>query len=255
MSGNADRGLWALAAVSGAQAQAQSSDSARAWLNPAQTVFDEFTSSWDNSTCNGGLPQSNSIKSSTTNGVFFNLAARLAHSTGNLTDLDWATRVLDWSRSISLIDQTNWTVYDFAQGGDNCSSVERSEWTFNTGFYVSGAAHMYNITSGDTQTKWRTVLDGLVKTMVYDFLPSGIATETCELYEDACNPELREFIGFTEYKGVLGRVLVDTLRVAPYTSPLIHPLLASTAQAAAKACSQGPNGTSCSYIWRGTPRE
>jgi len=42
---------------------------------------------------------------------------------------------------------------------------------------------------------------------------------------------------------------VDTIQVAPYTSESIKPILTTSAQAAAKACSD--NGSDCAFVWNG----
>lgn len=248
-------GYWALAAAAGAETQAQSSDSARAWLNPAETVFNDYTSSWNETgACNGGLPQfiiaprGSDFKTTATNGAFFSLAARLAHSTGNFTYIDWATKVFDWSLSVGLVDDNSWAVNGFVVGDDNCTSVNKSPTSINTAFYLSGAAHMYNVTIGATQAVWKRSLDGLVAYTASSYFPDGIATEHCNLV-----PIANCTAGANDFRGLLGSALIDTIRVAPHTSAILFPLLVSTAKAAADTCSQGPNGTSCSSVWTGEP--
>src|SRR5690348_10684430 len=86
-------------------------------------------------------------KKSIANGCFFNLAARLARYTGNQTYADWADTIWNWENSIvHLIDDT-YHIYDGASDTENCTGIDKLQWTYNAGIYLHGAANMYNFVS------------------------------------------------------------------------------------------------------------
>lgn len=84
-----------------------------------------------------------SYKNTISNGCFFNLAARLARYTGNQTYADWATKVFDWTQDVGFMTH-DYLFYDGADSGDNCTKMDRVQWTYNNGVYLLGAAAMYN---------------------------------------------------------------------------------------------------------------
>jgi mannan endo-1,6-alpha-mannosidase len=247
--GNDDQGIWALAAMSAAESKLPDSSSTT-WVELAEAVFNEYVSRWDTSTCNGGLrwqiqPYDNGYtdKNSVSNGAFFQLASRLARYTGNSTYSDWASKVFDWTTSIGLIDG-DWNVFDGADTTANCTDIDHYQFSYVAGMFVSGAAHMYNTTSGSAQ--WEKPLSGLLNRTLSVFFINGIATETaCENKQNngTCTSDMQS------YKGMLGRWLVDTMEMAPFTSASIMPMFTSTAAAAAKSCTQGASGNGCQFYW------
>jgi mannan endo-1,6-alpha-mannosidase len=247
--GNDDQATWALAAMSAAEAQLANGNGTQAthWLALAETVFNVLVQRWDNATCSGGLRwqvYSFAIgfdyKNTASNGHFFQLASRLARFTGNATYSNWASAAYDWTKSTGLID-SKWNVYDGAQiVNNNCSTdISKVQWSYTAGSILSGVAHMYNITGSST---WKGELDGLLNRTLSVFFVNGTKAAT----EVACEP-VGCSVDDMAYKGLLGRWLVDTLQMAPYTSATISPLFTSTAQAAAAAC----NSTGCSEFWDG----
>ncbi|KAF4626113.1 hypothetical protein G7Y89_g12044 [Cudoniella acicularis] len=247
--GNDDQGIWALAAMSAAEAQLPGPPG-KTWVALAEAVFNEQVARWDYGTCGGGLRwqiytfnTGYTYKNSISSGLFFQLASRLARYTGNSTYSDWATTSFNWTTSSGLID-TEWNVFDGADVSTNCSAINHLQWSYVAGTFITGAAHMYNITTGSTQATWKSSLDGLLNTTLSVFFPSGIATEIlCESIA-ACTVDEKGL------KGMLGRWLADTIQMAPYTSSLIAPKLQSSAQAAAKACTG--TGDGCSFVWSGS---
>ncbi|KAH8805335.1 glycoside hydrolase family 76 protein [Xylogone sp. PMI_703] len=244
--GNDDQATWALAAMSAAEAQLPA-PSGSSWVSLAEGVFDAQAIRWDTENCAGGLrwmiyPFANgyNYKNNAANGHFFELAARLAHFTNNNTYSDWASKVFDWSVTAGYID-ADWRVFDGAHIEKNCTDISKTQWSLYAGTYVSGAAYMYNITSGDAQSQWKKALDGLLKQTMSTFFPNGIATET------ACEPQGICTTDMKAMKGLLAQRLADTISVAPYTSQTISPLFQSSALAAAKSCSD----TGCKFAWSG----
>lgn len=65
--------------------------------------------------------------------------------------------------------------------------------------------------------------------------------ELCE--GGKCNVDQRSF------KAYLSRWLAATHRLAPFTKPIIMPLLQKSATAAVKTCSGGASGTQCGLKW------
>ncbi|TGO32056.1 hypothetical protein BHYA_0359g00010 [Botrytis hyacinthi] len=247
--GSDDQSIWALAAMSAVETRLVE-DQNVSWVDLAQATFDEQVLRWDEETCNGGLRwqiftfnAGYSYKNTITNGNFFQLAARLAVSKNNDTYSDWATKAWNWTKAVGFIDE-DFNVFDGADVSKNCSTINKVQFSENAGTFIAGAAYMYNHTNGDTQAQWKTALDGLLNRTISVFFPSGIATETACEFKDSCNIDQRAF------KGVLGKWLVDTIAVAPYTSDLITKQLTSSAQAAVKTC--GDNG--CGLDWSGNAK-
>ena len=148
--GNFEQGLWALAAMNAAEGGFPSSSSSTSWLDLAKNVFDEQVRRWDTETCKGGLRwqiftfnQGYEYKNSESNGPFFQLAARLAAFTGNSTYTDWAGKAYDWTKSVGLISD-DFRVYDGTFTTENCSSINKLEWSFVSACFMYGSAVMYN---------------------------------------------------------------------------------------------------------------
>jgi mannan endo-1,6-alpha-mannosidase len=125
-------------------------DGTPGWIAMAQAVFNLMAARWDTSTCGGGLRWQIysfnagwTYKNSVANGCLFNIASRLAVYTRNQTYADWATKVWDWESSIGLIG-TNYDVYDGSSDVENCTTVDKLQFTYNQGLYLFGSAMMYN---------------------------------------------------------------------------------------------------------------
>lgn len=149
--GNDDQAFWGLAAMTAAETNFKDPPSPTpGWLALAQGVFNTQYPRYDNTTCGGGFRwqifpfnQGYTYKNSISNGCFFNLAARLALYTGNQTYADWAIRVYDWTAAIGLLTP-DYLVYDGTHNEDNCSIQDRTQWTYNNGIFMLGAAALYN---------------------------------------------------------------------------------------------------------------
>ncbi|KAI1495426.1 mannan endo-1,6-alpha-mannosidase DCW1 [Biscogniauxia marginata] len=257
--GNDDQGFWALAAMTAAENNFQNPDSdLPGWLALVQAVYNEYVERWNDATdtCGGGLRwqiftfnNGYNYKNSVSNGCFFNVASRLARYTGNETYAEWATKIFAWEQSVALIND-EFNVLDGAgiAGTDNCTKVNAVQFTYNSGLFLHGAAHMYNHTGDDV---WKQRLEGLVQAATTLFVQDNILWEpACEKTEVGCNTDQQAF------KGHLVRWLALATQIAPFTADTIMPLLKSTAEAAAKQCSGtsadkygGPTGTVCGFSW------
>ena len=158
--GNDDQSTWALAAMTAAEKDFPIPQGApiSSWAELAVNVFEAQAARWDNDTCNGGLRwqifsfnNGYNYKNSFTNGNFLQLAARLGRYTGNQTYLDWAESVFYWSIGVGLIDKRA-QVFDGTDTSQNCSQINRIQWTASIGTYLSGSAYAVN----DVSTEWKS---------------------------------------------------------------------------------------------------
>lgn len=150
--GNDDQGFWALAVMSAAEQNFPNPpDNKPQWLALAQAVFNLQAGRWDTQYCGGGLRwqifsfnTGYDYKNTISNGVFFNLAARLAMYTGNQTYADWADKAWNWTVATGMMGP-DYHFYDGAHTTLNCTDVNKQQWTYNAGVYLLGAANMYNL--------------------------------------------------------------------------------------------------------------
>lgn len=146
--------FWGLAAMTATELSFPEVSGGFSWLSLAQGVFNTQVMRWDSSTCNGGLrwqiwtwETGYELKNSVSNGGLFQLAARLARYTYNETYADWATKIWNWSTEMSLVNTTTWYVTDSVSTEDNCTTPDDTQWSYNYGIYLGGAAYMYNYVS------------------------------------------------------------------------------------------------------------
>ena len=152
--GNDDQCFWALSAMMAAERNFEKpSDSQPGWLSMVQAVFNQQAGRWDNLGCAGGLRwqiytwnAGYEYKNTISNGCFFDIAARLARYTGNDTYAEWANKAWNWSTAIGLIT-SDYQVYDGTTEGSNCTSYDRTKWSYTAGIYLHGASVMYNYVS------------------------------------------------------------------------------------------------------------
>lgn len=154
--GNDDQAFWGMAVLSALEYgfPTPPGNSSTTWLDLATNVFDSQAARWDTSTCAGGLRwqvfESNAgynYKNSISNGAFLQMAARLAHYTGNQTYVDWAEKAWDWMEGIGLIDAQNYNVYDGSDDKLNCTQVDHTVWSYNPSVLLYGTAMMVSQSS------------------------------------------------------------------------------------------------------------
>jgi mannan endo-1,6-alpha-mannosidase len=258
--GNDDQGFWGMAAMSAAENKLPDPPADQPqWLALAQSLFNQWASRWDETTCGGGLRwqiftfnNGFNYKNSISNGCFFNIAARLARYTGNQTYADWASKIFEWQESKGLITADH-NVRDGVHVNPEdgtCDSMDTNLWSYNNGIFLHGAAVMYNHTNASSI--WRTRVDELLAASKATFFDeNGIMFEQLCEPSGFCNNDQRSF------KGYLTRWLAGTTQMAPYTFDAIRPLLESDATAAAKVCVgdtpppafRGHRGTACGFRW------
>lgn len=172
--GNDDQAFWALASLSAAEYNfpTPSNRSSTFWLDLAEAAFDTMVPRWDTTECDGGLQwqifRSNpgwGYKNSISNGGFFQMAARLAHYTGNQTYVDWSEKIWNWMENIGFIDQ-HFNVFDGAGSDSNCSQINRQLWSYNPSMLLYGAAILYNHTN---DLGWALRTNGLMQSCANTF--------------------------------------------------------------------------------------
>ena len=257
--GNDDQGFWAMAAMSAAENKFPDPPSDQPqWLALAQAVFNQWVSRWDEVACGGGLRwqiftfnSGFNYKNSISNGCFFNIAARLARFTGNQTYADWATKIYAWQEFKGLITP-QYDVYDGVGVNattNECRDTDEIQWSYNHGIFLHGAAVMYNVTDGAPE--WKQRVDGILNSTIRMFYNNSVMIEQFCEEPGFCDIDQQSF------KGYLTRWMASSTQMAPYTFDTIHPLLESSAVAAAKACTGPPGtpgfngipGTACGFKW------
>lgn len=228
------------------------------WLALAQAVFNTQAARWDTTDCNGGLRwqifQWNNgfdYKNSISQACFFNIAARLALYTGNVTYADWAYKVWDWTVSIKFMQGSTedaFYIYDGSHTETGCTEIIPYQWTYNVGAFLLGAAAMYNYTAESDPSNnqlWRNRVDALINGLQVFFIgpQSNIMTEVaCESVK-LCDLDQQSF------KAYLARWMAATTKWAPWTYASVKPQLDASATAAAQQCTGGSNGRMCGLRW------
>ncbi|SPO01550.1 probable DFG5 protein [Cephalotrichum gorgonifer] len=247
--GNDDQAFWGMAAMLAAEVNFPNPPSDQPqWLALAQAVFNAQASpERHDSECNGGMrwqiPRTNNgynYKNTIANGCFFNIGARLARFTGNSTYAKYATDTWDWVQGVHYITD-KWDVYDGAHIEDNCTSINRAQFSYNAAVLIQGAAFMWNFTESQV---WKDRLNGLLdRSLKVFFRDDGVA------YEPSCEPGYTCTTDMYSFKGYLHRWLAQTSLVAPFTADRIQPILRSSTEAAVKQCTGGDNGRECGFAW------
>ncbi|KAK9366222.1 glycosyl hydrolase family 76-domain-containing protein [Lipomyces kononenkoae] len=247
--GNDDQGFWGITAMMAAERNFTNPASNQPqWLALAQAVFNSIALVWDTQYCDGGVRWQKFVfnngydyKNSISNGVLFQLGARLQRYTQNETYGYWAEKVWDWESTVGFIDNSTYYVYDGASVESNCEAINKIQWTYNTAVYMAGAAYMYNYTQSDT---WKTRLDNLISTLdVFLYGSTNIIYEPACEPAQSCNPDQQSF------KAYMARWLGATIQLAPYTSRQLFPILTTSANAAISTCNGGSDGVTCGYTW------
>ncbi|KAI1336506.1 glycoside hydrolase family 76 protein [Xylariaceae sp. FL0016] len=247
--GNDDQGFWGMAALTAAETNFPNPPADQPqWLALAQAVWNEQTDEdqrgqecggglrWQKSTFNNGWDYKNTIS----NGIFFNMGARLARYTKNDTYAQWAEDTWDWLvNDVKYVD-TVYNVYDGGHIEDNCTTVNRQQFSYNAAVLILGAAHMYNYTNGSQA--WEDRVNGLFQGIENVFFPNGTAYEVaCEA--GICKTDMLSFKGFTH------RWLAISTQLAPFLTERVMNLLQSSTQAAVNQCTGGSNGRQCGFHW------
>lgn len=217
-TGNDDQAWWALAALTAAETNLASTGPVP-WVTLAQNVFQEQTTRWDKDKCNGGMKwkilegdgtDGWHYKSTIANGLFFQMAARLALLTSSTEIKDWAVKSYDWTVSVGLINP-EFDVYDGtddAKGENGCIDVNHNMWSYNVGVFMYGSAVMAKLTG---EEKWLNRTKGFIASAKRNF----VNEETGELWEAKCEGDGSCDSDQVSFKGTLARWLGATAKLLP----------------------------------------
>lgn len=257
--GNEDQGFWGMAAATAAETNLThpSADPDTQWLALAKNVFDTQVARWNDSDvqCGGGLrwqiPLSNNgydYKNSISTGVLFNLAARLSHLTGNATYAEWADKTYTWMEGVGYL-AADGSIYDGAHVEQNCTDINKVQFSYTLGVFLQGAAHMFNSTDGNAL--WLDRVSTLVNAA-----STFVDADTCLPVEVACEARGTCTTDMLAFKGIFLRGLGTAARLARYTdkpsnsSSSVSCVFKSAAAAAAASCDDG--GAGCGFAWTTT---
>ncbi|KAJ5296246.1 uncharacterized protein N7443_007139 [Penicillium atrosanguineum] len=248
--GNDDQMFWGLAAMMAAELQFADSSTGFSWLSLAQGVFNTQVNRWDMNSCDGGMrwqiwpyESGYTMKNSISNGGLFQLSARLARYTGSDTYSKWAEKIWDWTLTTPLMSNSTWNVADSTNTDNDCATQGNTQWSYNYGTFLMGAAYMYNYTNGSPV--WLTAVNGLMNQTFDHFFPEsngGIFEEVVCEPSEVCNDN--EIL----FKGLVSSWLAFTALLVPSTYDTILAKLQTSATAAALSCT-GHNNNTCGIRW------
>lgn len=149
--GNDDQAFWGIAALGAAERGFPDPPPDQPqWLALAQAVFNRQAGRWETEHCNGGMRwqvvrfnKGFTYKNTVSNGLFFQIGARLARYTGNSTYAEYAEKAYDWLEEVGFI-HPDFRVFDGADIATNCKELDPTQWSYNAGILLGGAAVMYN---------------------------------------------------------------------------------------------------------------
>ena len=265
--GNDDQGFWAMGAMRAAETGYPNPPAEQPqWLALAQGVFNRLASRWEPEFCGGGLRwqvyttnKGFDYKNTISTAILFNMGARLARYTNNESYAVWAEKSWDWLVQVHYIDN-QYNVYDGGHYQDNCTSIDRAQFSYNAAVLTEGLAYMYayvryfpfflsNSCDSDlfpiqtnASAKWQTRLAGHVNRTLDFFFPDGIMVERpCEQPTTVgCNTDQLSF------KGYMHRWMATATQLAPFIADPVRRTLRSSAAGAMKNCNS--DGT-CGFRW------
>ncbi|KAJ5833735.1 hypothetical protein N7474_002046 [Penicillium riverlandense] len=255
--GNDDQGFWGVAAMTAAELNLTDYGQ-YSWLSLAQGVFNTQTqrsSGWDASTCGGGVrwQQFNymsgyTLKNAISNGLLFQLSARLYRYTNDKQYAQWAEKIWDWSNEY-LIDNQTWVIADSVTTTQDCKVKGMGDNSYNDSSFLMGLAYLYNHTTGAEQAKWEQALNGLANKVLTLYFPAKYGDVE---YEPSCDPFPTQCYDSNNllFKGHTSSWLGWVSILAPQLSEQIMQRLQKTATAAAAACTgPGQDGNQCGSAW------
>lgn len=247
--GNDDQGFWGMSAMLAAELNFPNPPSDQPqWLSLAQAVWNtQAAPDRHDDECNGGMrwqiPLSNNgynYKNTIANGCFFNIGARLARYTGNETYAKYAEETYDWIAGVNYISD-KWDVYDGGHVEENCTDINKAQFSYNAAVLIQGMAFLWNMTEDE---KWKDRINKMTdRTIEVFFREDEVA------YEVSCEPKYSCSTDMYSYKGYLHRWLTQAGQLAPFIVEKTRPVLRSSAEAAVAQCTGGETGRECGFGW------
>ena len=173
-------------------------------------------------------------KSTIANGLFFQMAARLALLTSSSEIRAWAEKSYDWTVSVGLISP-EFDVYDGtddAKGENGCVDVNHNMWSYNVGVFMYGSAVMSKLTGED---EWMERTKGFIASAKRNF----INEETGELWEVRCEGDKSCDSDQVSFKGTLARWLGATAELLPDLRDRILEIMGSASSMATAGTTEG----------------
>lgn len=78
------------------------------------------------------------------NTLFLNLGARIYRWAESDAVADYVTMAYTWLEERELIDDRTSAVYDGARTSDNCTTINKVQWSANAASLSMGLAYVYN---------------------------------------------------------------------------------------------------------------
>ncbi|KAI5359563.1 putative glycoside hydrolase, family 76, six-hairpin glycosidase superfamily [Septoria linicola] len=217
--GNDDALWWGLTCISAAEYKLPTSQvggNTTDWLELAKEVFHSVIARWQPDMCGpgaGGLRWQIDIghegykyKNAITQGLAFQLAARLAALTRENSYEEWASKLFDTSLDAGLIDKSTHQVKDGVHA-PVCSQPADERWSYNAGVFMYGAAVMTSLNSssdGERDTHWQDHAKGFISAAISDFTRNKILyeprcedTSTCNTDQQTFKSYLARWMGMT----------------------------------------------------------
>ncbi|KAI2995516.1 CAZyme family GH76 [Aspergillus niger] len=252
---------WGLAAMAASEADFPGSPTNSSWLTWAKKVAYtmELVVS-QGSICNGGLYDDESQTHGTefdwfNNGAYFQLISRVAYASvgdDQGTYAQYGASAWSWSEKNGMVNTTDWWVYDLVSNktvnASTCQAVDTARWSLAYGFYLSGAAYMYEATKSDV---WMTRAEGLLNSTLDTFFLDDIMVEVGYSSASLGTAEQSKLSAYP-FKGFLALCLASVANLIPEFAGRIVPLLADTAVAVAEQCDGTSNQTVCGSDWGST---
>ncbi|KAG8672821.1 hypothetical protein FPOAC2_06229 [Fusarium poae] len=233
--GNDDQAIWAMAAMTAAEYDFPApSDKKAQWYNLARNAWDTQRKRWDaeedSEVCYGGLrwqimPTNVGFtyKQTLSTALFFNLGARIYRWTGSEEVADYVTMAYSWLDERGLIDSKTGAVYDGARVDDNCTTINKFQWSVNAASLSMGLAYLYNTTSREDDT-WKRLTEEMVTTTLDTFFTKNGEFKEVSCTKDTCPRDI------LTYKALTHRWLAVTTKLAPFLSDKVLPVLVKSAK-------------------------
>jgi predicted alpha-1,6-mannanase (GH76 family) len=206
-----------------------------AFLDEAESLFQEMTRGWDD-VCGGGLwwSRDRTYKNAITNSLFLLAAARLYREEPTASYLDWATRAWAWFDATGLINEDH-LVNDGLD--DACANNGGVTWTYNQGVVLSALAELWQITGdGGCLRRAEQIADATLTRLVS---PDGVLIEPCE--PDRCSGNNQVF------KGVFAQGLARLAAADREARPRYHAFLAANLDSVWTRARDRRNGVGLSW--------
>ncbi|RBR20887.1 uncharacterized protein FIESC28_05039 [Fusarium coffeatum] len=234
--GNDDQAIWAMAAMSAAEYGFPApTDKKTQWYDVAKNAWDMMRERWDiedNGVCYGGLRwqifQFNTgydYKSTLSNTLFLNLGARIDRFAESAAVADYVTMAYSWLEMRELIDDKTSAVYDGTHTTDNCTTINKVQWSANAASLSMGLAYVYNKTGNSGEpSMWKDAVEEIATMTLKTFFTKEGKFKEVACSKDTCPPDI------LTYKALTHRWLAVTAQLAPFLSGKIMPVLRKSAK-------------------------